>query len=136
MREDLTDRPFDERRARLERLGEGFADPLFVTRTTLDVDLAREWFTTFEGAGLDGVVAKPRARPYEPGKRTMLKVKHHRTADVVAELPSVVYRLSADRLRDLEINDRPVAIAVHKLMSRVLAERLADVTNALEAALR
>jgi SulP family sulfate permease len=59
-----------------------------------------------------------------------------RTADVVAELPSVVYRLSADRLRDLEINDRPVAIAVHKLMSRVLAERLADVTNALEAALR
>ncbi|PCN47985.1 ATP-dependent DNA ligase [Curtobacterium sp. 'Ferrero'] len=82
--EDLTDRPFDDRRDRLERLGEGLADPLFVTRTTLDVDLAREWFTTFEGAGLDGVVAKPRARPYEPGKRTMLKVKHHRTADVVA----------------------------------------------------
>ncbi len=59
-------------------------DPLFVTRTTLDVDLAREWLTTFEGAGLDGVVAKPRAKAYEPNKRTMLKVKHHRTADVVA----------------------------------------------------
>lgn len=82
--EDLLDRPFDERREQLEQLGAGLDDPLFVTRTTLDVDLAREWFTTFEGAGLDGVVAKPRARPYEPGKRTMLKVKHHRTADVVA----------------------------------------------------
>jgi ATP-dependent DNA ligase len=46
--------------------------------------MAREWLTTFEGAGLDGVVAKPRAKPYEPNKRSMLKVKHHRTADVVA----------------------------------------------------
>jgi ATP-dependent DNA ligase len=60
------------------------SDPLFVTRTTLDVGQAREWLTTFEGAGLDGVVAKRRAKPYEPGKRTMLKIKHHRTADVVA----------------------------------------------------
>ena len=63
---------------------DGMTDPLFVTRTTLDVEQAREWLTTFEGAGLDGVVAKPRARPYEPGKRSMLKMKHHRTADVVA----------------------------------------------------
>ncbi|MFJ3380346.1 ATP-dependent DNA ligase [Curtobacterium sp. NPDC090217] len=82
--EQLVDLPFDERRARLEALADELADPLFVTRTTLDVDLAREWLTTFEGAGLDGVVAKPRARPYEPGKRSMFKVKHHRTADVVA----------------------------------------------------
>lgn len=81
---DLTGEPFDERRARLEELGESMTEPLFVTRTTLDVALAREWLTTFEGAGLDGVVAKPRTRPYEPGKRSMLKVKHHRTADVVA----------------------------------------------------
>lgn len=81
---ELTDLPFDERRARLEALAADLEDPLFVTRTTLDVDLAREWLTTFEGAGLDGVVAKPRTRPYEPGKRSMLKVKHHRTADVVA----------------------------------------------------
>ncbi|MBK0296376.1 hypothetical protein IAE22_30255, partial [Bacillus sp. S34] len=81
---ELLDLPFDERRDRLERLATGMADPLFVTRTTLDVDLAREWLTTFEGAGLDGVVAKPRAKPYEPNKRSMLKVKHHRTADVVA----------------------------------------------------
>ena len=82
--EELVDLPFDERRTRLEALADELADPLFVTRTTLDVDLAREWLTTFEGAGLDGVVAKPRARPYEPGKRSMFKVKHHRTADVVA----------------------------------------------------
>ena len=82
--DDLTGRPFDERRERLETLAGDLTDPLFVTRTTLDVDLAREWLTTFEGAGLDGVVAKPRAKPYEPNKRSMLKVKHHRTADVVA----------------------------------------------------
>ncbi|PZE80193.1 ATP-dependent DNA ligase [Curtobacterium sp. MCBD17_032] len=82
--EDLTGRPFDERRAALEELGADLTAPLFVTRTTLDVDLAREWLTTFEGAGLDGVVAKPRTKPYEPNKRTMLKVKHHREADVVA----------------------------------------------------
>ncbi|WIB01306.1 ATP-dependent DNA ligase [Curtobacterium sp. MCBA15_012] len=81
---ELLDLPFDERRARLEDLGADLADPLFVTQTTLDVALAREWLTTFEGAGLDGVVAKPRTKPYEPNKRTMLKVKHHRTADVVA----------------------------------------------------
>ncbi|OII13060.1 ATP-dependent DNA ligase [Curtobacterium sp. MCBA15_009] len=82
--EDLVDRPFDERRERLEQLADGMTDPLFVTRTTLDVEQARGWLTTFEGAGLDGVVAKRRAKPYEPGKRTMLKIKHHRTADVVA----------------------------------------------------
>ena len=82
--EELVDLPFDDRRARLEALSDGVTDPLFVTRTTLDVDVARGWLTTFEGAGLDGVVAKPRTRVYEPGKRSMLKVKHHRTADVVA----------------------------------------------------
>lgn len=82
--QDLTSRPFDDRRAALEELGSGLTAPLFVTRTTLDVETARRWLTTFEGAGLDGVVAKPRRRPYEPNKRTMLKVKHHREADVVA----------------------------------------------------
>lgn len=82
--QDLTSRPFDDRRAALEELGSGLTAPVFVTRTTLDVETARRWLTTFEGAGLDGVVAKPRRRPYEPNKRTMLKVKHHREADVVA----------------------------------------------------
>lgn len=82
--QDLTSSPFDDRRAALEELGSDLTAPLFVTRTTLDVETARRWLTTFEGAGLDGVVAKPRRRPYEPNKRTMLKVKHHREADVVA----------------------------------------------------
>jgi len=58
--------------------------PIHVTRTTHDPDLARRWLAEFEGAGLDGVVAKPLAQPYAPNKRTMFKIKHARTADVVA----------------------------------------------------
>lgn len=80
----LLDEPFSVRRAALERLVEGLDHPIHITRITDDVDLARRWFTEFEGAGLDGVVAKPLAAPYSPGKRVMLKAKHRRTADVVA----------------------------------------------------
>ncbi|MEV1131614.1 ATP-dependent DNA ligase [Agromyces sp. NPDC049794] len=80
----LLDEPFSVRRAALERLVEGLGHPIHITRITDDVDLARRWFTEFEGAGLDGVVAKPLAAPYSPGKRVMLKAKHRRTADVVA----------------------------------------------------
>ncbi|WP_336645857.1 ATP-dependent DNA ligase [Microbacterium sp. USHLN186] len=82
--DDLQQRPFRERRARLERLMEGMRDPLHLTRTTEDADLARRWLAEFEGAGLDGVVAKPLDDPYAPGKRALLKIKHARTADVVA----------------------------------------------------
>ena len=64
-------------------MAQGFAAPLTITRTTTDAALAREWLVEFEGAGLDGVVAKPLAAAYAPGKRVMLKIKHHRTADVV-----------------------------------------------------
>ncbi len=81
--EDWTARPFAERRAELERVLGGLAGPCFLTRTTTDVAQAEEWFTTFEGAGLDGVVAKPLDAPYAQNARTMLKVKHERTADVV-----------------------------------------------------
>jgi ATP-dependent DNA ligase len=80
----LADRPFAERRAALEELVGPLGHPIHLTRITTDVDLARRWFTEFEGAGLDGVVAKPLAAPYAPGKRVMLKAKHKRTADVVA----------------------------------------------------
>ena len=76
--------PFDDRRALLEELGRAFQPPLHVTRTTLDPQVAEDWFTRFEGAGLDGVVAKPRALAYMENKRVMLKVKHHREADVIA----------------------------------------------------
>jgi len=83
--DDLMPRPFAERRERLERLFGSLDDgsALHLTRTTGDADLASRWFHQFEGAGLDGVVAKPLAAPYQPGKRVMLKVKHHREADVV-----------------------------------------------------
>ncbi|UGS28270.1 ATP-dependent DNA ligase [Microbacterium resistens] len=82
--EDLQSLPFAQRRARLEDLIGGSAPPLHLTRTTQDPDLARRWLAEFEGAGLDGIVAKPLAQPYAPGKRTLIKVKHARTADVVA----------------------------------------------------
>lgn len=80
----LVDAPFRERRARLERMLAGVGHPVHLTRTTLDADVAGRWLTEFEGAGLDGVVAKRLDEPYAPGKRTMLKIKHARTADVVA----------------------------------------------------
>jgi len=79
----LLDTPFEQRRAILEDLVGSLGDPIHLTRTTRDVALARRWLVEFEGAGLDGVVAKPLAAAYAPGKRLMFKVKHHRTADVV-----------------------------------------------------
>ncbi|MDF2667332.1 MAG: ATP-dependent ligase, partial [Microbacterium sp.] len=81
---DLQTEPFAERRAQLEDLLGDVPHPVHVTRTTADPDLARRWLAEFEGAGLDGVVAKPLAQPYAPNKRTMFKIKHARTADVVA----------------------------------------------------
>jgi ATP-dependent DNA ligase len=82
--EDLMARPFAERRERLAALFEGDPHPqVRVTRATRDAELARSWFETFEGAGLDGVVAKPLGDAYRPGERAMVKVKHERTADVV-----------------------------------------------------
>jgi ATP-dependent DNA ligase len=81
--ESLLDAPFAERRAALEKLVSGVGDPIHVSQSTTDVALARRWLVEFEGAGLDGVVAKPLAAPYAPGKRAMLKIKHHRTADAV-----------------------------------------------------
>ena len=80
---DLVDQPFRERRAALVTLWRGIRAPLHVTRTTDDPKLARRWLDEFEGAGLDGVVAKPLSATYSPGKRIMLKIKHSRTADVV-----------------------------------------------------
>jgi ATP-dependent DNA ligase len=80
---DLRDHPFRERRARLESALEKAKAPVFLTPATNDRGTAAEWFERFEGAGLDGVVAKPLDGVYEEGKRTMLKVKHLRTADCV-----------------------------------------------------
>ncbi len=75
--------PLSERRAALESALTGLDGPCYLTRTTTDPDEAESWFQQFEGAGLDGVVAKPLTAPYEQNARTMLKIKHERTADVV-----------------------------------------------------
>jgi ATP-dependent DNA ligase len=79
----LLDTPFAERRAALEDLLRGARPPMYLTPATRDRDTAVDWFSRFEGAGLDGVVAKPVTDGYQPGKRTMLKVKHDRTCDCV-----------------------------------------------------
>jgi ATP-dependent DNA ligase len=80
---DLRDEPYATRRAALEEALASVEPPIHVTPATTDPSTARDWFSRFEGAGLDGVVAKPGALRYQPGKRVMLKVKHERTADCV-----------------------------------------------------
>ncbi|MDQ2662062.1 MAG: ATP-dependent DNA ligase [Actinomycetota bacterium] len=81
--DDLMRRTFAERRAALVAALEGAVDPVFVTPATTDLEEARDWFTRFEGAGLDGLIAKPLDGTYQPDKRAMFKVKHERTADCV-----------------------------------------------------
>lgn len=81
--EDYTQRPFRDRRAALVDALKDAHDPVFVTPATGDLTEAQDWFTRFEGAGLDGVVAKPLDGTYQPDKRAMFKIKHERTADCV-----------------------------------------------------
>ncbi len=80
---DLRGVPFQERRRMLEKLLSSAAPPLHLTPATREISLAADWFRRFEGAGLDGVIAKPTAGTYEPNKRVMLKVKHERECDCV-----------------------------------------------------
>jgi ATP-dependent DNA ligase len=79
----LTETPFEDRRLALERALAKAEPPIHVTPLTRDIDLAREWFEKFEGAGLDGLIAKRPDVLYEPDKRVMSKIKHERTADCV-----------------------------------------------------
>ncbi|GII62605.1 ATP-dependent DNA ligase [Sphaerisporangium krabiense] len=81
--ENLMQAPFAERRARLVEALAGAGAQIRLTPVTANDERAAEWFEMFEGAGLDGLVAKRSDQPYEPDKRTMLKVKHERTADCV-----------------------------------------------------
>jgi ATP-dependent DNA ligase len=81
--EDLTGLPFGRRRARLEAALPGARPPVHVTPATDDQALAARWFDAFEGAGLDGLVAKPSDGSYQQDKRAMFKIKHVRTADCV-----------------------------------------------------
>jgi DNA ligase D-like protein (predicted ligase) len=91
--QDLRELPLSARRERLERLLEGVEEPLMLTPYTRDPELARRWFDEFEGAGLDGVIAKAWSQPYLPGKRGWAKLKHRRTADCVV----LGFRWSSDR---------------------------------------
>jgi ATP-dependent DNA ligase len=80
---DIRQEPQDARRRRLEELLAHAAPPIHLTPMTRDRDTAHEWLHRFEGAGLDGVMAKPADGTYEPGQRAMIKVKHVRSADCV-----------------------------------------------------
>jgi ATP-dependent DNA ligase len=95
------DRPFAERRAALEEALTALPEtgPCHLTRTTTDPAEAEQWFRRFEGAGLDGVVAKRLDAPYAPNQRTMLKIKHARTADVV---------VAGYRLHKTSTEDKPL----------------------------
>jgi ATP-dependent DNA ligase len=79
----LLDAPQAERRRQLEKLLGRVDPPVYLTPATRDRNVAAEWLERFEGAGLDGVIAKPEGAVYQPGKRAMLKIKHARTADCV-----------------------------------------------------
>jgi len=81
--DDLRDRPLAERREKLERALGNARAPVHLTPASTDRAVAQDWFSRFEGAGLDGVVAKQLDSTYQPGKRAMVKVKHARTADCV-----------------------------------------------------
>jgi ATP-dependent DNA ligase len=81
--EDLRKTPQGERRNRLEQVLAKAEPPVHLTPATTDRAMGEDWFGRFEGAGLDGVIAKKLAAPYQPGKRAMLKIKHQRTADCV-----------------------------------------------------
>ena len=80
---DLTQDPLAYRRAALEEALAGAVAPVYVTPATQDYDVARRWFNQFEGAGLDGLIAKGLDLRYQPDKRVMTKIKHERTADCV-----------------------------------------------------
>jgi ATP-dependent DNA ligase len=81
--QDLRAAPQHERRRRLEELLQDAEPPLHLTPMTRDRRVAVQWLERFEGAGLDGVIAKPETSTYQPGKRAMIKVKHARTAECV-----------------------------------------------------
>ena len=89
---NYAEQPFEKRRAALEEALRDAEAPIHLTPATTDRDLARSWFAQFEGAGLDGVIAKPVAEPYQEDKRVMYKIKHSRTADCVV----AGYRLYKD----------------------------------------
>jgi ATP-dependent DNA ligase len=132
--EDLRGLPFADRRAALQRELASVRKPVHLTPATNDIAVAKDWFERFEGAGFDGVVAKPLAEPYAPNKRTMIKVKHERTADSVVAgfrwhkqgegtlVGSLILALYGD---DGDLHQIGVAASFDKKMRAQLVEELA-----------
>ena len=140
--EDLREAPLSERRERLERVLADDAPSVHLSPATRDRGVAEDWFRRFEGAGLDGVMAKRLEEPYRPGERTMIKVKHSRTADCVVAgfrwhkngegtmVGSLLLGLYDD---EGVLHHVGVAAAFTQAMRRQLAEELAPLReNALE----
>jgi ATP-dependent DNA ligase len=97
---DLRGEPFGVRRARLEEALADAAPPIHVTPVTRDIDEARRWFAAFEGAGIDGIIAKNPDQPYVSGKRMQAKIKHVRTAECVV-VGYRVHKSGPDRIGSL-----------------------------------
>jgi ATP-dependent DNA ligase len=111
---DYTQRPLAERRDALVAALSSAAPPIHITAATTDRAVAERWFHQFEGAGLDGLIAKPLDGRYEPDKRTMFKVKHERTADCVVA-GYRVHKSGPDRIGSLLLglyNDEGVLASV------------------------
>ncbi len=138
--DDLRDLPFADRRARLEPVVGASSGAVFLTPQTDDLATARRWFAQFEGAGLDGVVAKDPASAYQPGKRVMTMVKHQRTADCVVagyRLPTSGPDAVGSLLHGLYTDDGVlasvgVAGAFSMAYRRELLAELAPLVTALE----
>ena len=123
--DDLTQEPLVHRRAALEEALAGAVAPVYVTPATQDQDVAHRWFDQFEGAGLDGLIAKGLDLRYEPDKRVMTKIKHERTADCVV----AGYRLhksGSDAIGSLLLglyDDRGVLVSVGVVGAFPMARR-------------
>jgi ATP-dependent DNA ligase len=123
--EDLTERPFAERRARLLDVLKDAQPPVHITPATDDLDTAQRWFSEFEGAGLDGLIAKGRDLTYQPDKRVMTKIKHKRTADCVVA-GYRVHKSAEDRIGSLLLglyDERDVLVSVGVIGSFSMAIR-------------
>jgi ATP-dependent DNA ligase len=128
------DEPFSARRSALEEIADGFSAPIHLAPMTHDRDLAMEWFNTFEGAGLDGLIAKPVDGTYKPDKRVQFKLKHVRTIDCVVAgyrihksgdgVGSLVLGLYGD---DGKLNHVGVAASFTAKRRAELVDELADV---------
>jgi ATP-dependent DNA ligase len=124
---DLTGRPLVERRRELERALADARPPVYLTPATQDLATARRWFDTFEGAGLDGLIAKPLDLTYQPDKRVMFKIKHERTADCVVA-GYRVHKSGPDRIGSLLLglyDERGVLASVGVVGALPMATRIA-----------